>query len=130
MILEKIDYASMSNSVENRAPFLNKDLINFTINYDVKKNFNLFKEKKLMISIFNNRLKKKYSKIKKHGFSFQKDLILKNQKLIEKTLEMKFLTNKNYFINKYENYLKNNKFENYIWNELILNISRQNLEKK
>jgi hypothetical protein len=29
MILEKIDYASMSNSVENRAPFLNKDFINF-----------------------------------------------------------------------------------------------------
>ena len=130
MILEKIDYASMSNGVENRAPFLNKDFINFAINYDVKKNFNLFTEKKLMISIFNNRLKKRYSKIKKHGFSFQKDLILKNQKLMKKTLDMKLLTNKNYFLNKYEKYLKNNKFENYIWNELILNISRQNLEKK
>lgn len=129
MILEKVDYASMSNGVENRAPFLNKDFINFAINYDVKKNFNLFTEKKLMKNIFGRRLKIKFSKIKKHGFSFQKDLILKNKKLMKKTLDIKFLTNKNYFINKYKNYLKNNKFENYIWNELILNISRQNLEK-
>lgn len=129
MILEKIDYASMINSVENRAPFLNKDLINFSIDYDAKKNFNFFVEKKLMTNIFNNRLANVYKKIKKHGFSFQKDIILKNKEFITNTLDSTLLTNKDYFIEKYKNYLKTNKFENYIWNELILNISRQNLEK-
>lgn len=129
MILEKIDYASMINSVENRAPFLNKDLVNFSIDYDAKKNFNFFVEKKLMTNIFNDRLANVYKKIKKHGFSFQKDIILKNKKLITNTLDSTLLTNKDYFIEKYKNYLKTNKFENYIWNELILNISRQNLEK-
>ena len=31
MVLEKVDQASMLNSIENRAPILSKDLINFSL---------------------------------------------------------------------------------------------------
>ena len=130
MVLEKVDYASMLNGVENRSPFLNKDLINFTLNYSEKKNFSLITEKKLMKDIFKNQLSKKFMKIKKHGFSFKKSLILKNRNLIERIIKKNYLTNINIFYKKYENYLKYNTNENYIWNELVLNLSRQNLEKK
>ncbi len=130
MVLEKVDCASMLNSVESRAPLLTKDLINFTLSYSENKNFNLFEEKKLMKNIFNDRLNKKFKNIKKHGFSFQKSLVLKNKKFIEKLINPIFLTNKNFFKKKYKEYLKYSLYENYIWNEVILNISRQNLEKK
>lgn len=129
MILEKIDYASMSNSVENRAPYLNKDLLNFTLSYDVKKNFSLINEKKLMKDIFRNSLQKRFRNIKKHGFAFPKSLILKDNKLVKKIIKDKFLTKKDFFYKRYNEYLKNNLNENFLWNELILNISRQNLEK-
>ncbi len=130
MVLEKVDCASMLNSVESRAPLLTKDLINFSLCYDENKNFNLFEEKKLMKNIFNDRLNKKFKNIKKHGFSFPKSLVLKNEKFIKKLINPIFLTNKNFFKKKYKEYLKYSLYENYIWNEVILNISRQNLEKK
>ena len=129
MILEKVDHASMLNNVENRSPFLNKDLLNFTLNYDPKKNFNLFEEKKLMKNIFKNSLDAKFKKIKKHGFSFPKNLILKNKKYIFEIIDNNLLLNKDIFYNKYEKYLESNMHESFIWNELMLNISRQNLEK-
>ena len=129
MILEKVDHASMLNSVENRSPFLNKDLLNFTLNYDPKKNFNIFEEKKLMKNIFKDSLDAKFKKIKKHGFSFPKNLILRNQKFVHKIIDNNLLLNKSVFYEKYDKYLKSNMHENFIWNELILNISRQNLEK-
>ena len=130
MVLEKVDCASMLNSVESRAPLLTKDLINFSLSYDENKNFNLFNQKKLMKDIFNDRLKKKFKNIKKHGFSFPKSLVLKNEKFIKKLINPIFLTNKTFFQDKYVKYLKYDLYENYIWNELILNISRQNLELK
>lgn len=129
MVLEKVDHASMLNSVENRSPFLNKDLINFTLDYNENKNFSLMNEKKLMKSIFYNNLEKKFRNVKKHGFSFPKNLILKENKLIKKIINDNFLTNKKFFYQKYDEYLKHNSNENFLWNELMLNISRQNLEK-
>jgi asparagine synthase (glutamine-hydrolysing) len=129
MVLEKIDHASMLNSVENRSPYLNKDLLNFTLSYDVKKNFSIINEKKLMKDIFRNSLQKKFRNIKKHGFAFPKSLILKDNKLVKKIIKDKFLTKKIFFYKKYNEYLMYNLNEIYLWNELILNISRQNLEK-
>ena len=129
MILEKVDHASMLNSVENRSPFLNKDLLNFTLNYDPKKNFDFFEEKKLMKNIFKDSLETKFKNIKKHGFSFPKNLILKNQKFVYRVIDNDLLLNKRIFYKKYDKYLKSNMHESFIWNELMLNISRQNLEK-
>jgi len=130
MVLEKVDTASMQNSVENRSPFLNKDLLNFTLSYNVNKNFNFIKSKKTMFRIFKNRIDKKFLNLKKHGFSFQKSIILKNEKLVHSTIKNELLINKEFFYEKYKIYLKNRKYENYLWSEFMLNISLQNLDNK
>ena len=38
-LLSKIDKASMYNSIESRSPFLGKNIINFSLDIDVNKNF-------------------------------------------------------------------------------------------
>ena len=119
----------MYNSVESRSPFLNKELINLSLDTPINQNFSLFKNKKLLIELYGNDISKKIKKIKKHGFSFPKHVILKNKNFIIKNINVNLLTNKKFFKKKYFEYLKNNENENYIWNELILNITRQNLEK-
>ncbi len=128
-VLDKVDNASMYNSVESRSPFLNKELINLSLDTPVNKNFSLFKNKKLLIELYGNNIPKKIKKIKKHGFSFPKNIILKNKDLVMNNINESLLTNKIFFKQKYNEYLRNNNNENYIWNELILNITRQNLEK-
>ena len=50
--------------------------------------------------------------------------------MIYHIINEKFLTNKNFFNDRYEEYLKFNTNEQYIWNEMILNIYRQNIELK
>ena len=130
MVLEKVDQSSMLNSIENRSPILNKDTINFSLNLAPHKNFNFFKNKILLKNIFKEVVPGKFFKIKKHGFSFPKSIILKDKNLIYKTIDEKFLVNKNFFKERYEEYLKFNTNEQYLWNEMILNIYRQNIEVK
>ena len=128
MILMKVDYSSMLNSVESRSPYLTKDLLNFSLNISTKKNFSLFKDRKLMNDIFSDYIKN-YKKIKKHGFAFNKNIILKNEMLIKRKIDDNYLLNPIFFYNKYQNYLDGNyDYEQYLWNEIILNFSRQNLE--
>ena len=68
--------------------------------------------------------------LKKHGFAINKREILKNKKYIYSIIEKKFIINFDYFEEKYNSYLSGNfNYEQYLWNELILNFSRQNLEK-
>jgi asparagine synthase (glutamine-hydrolysing) len=128
LILTKVDYSSMLNSVESRSPFLSKDLVNFSIDLPSNKNFSLFKNRKLMKNIFFYHLSN-YNDIKKHGFAFNKYSILKNEKLIKKMINKDLILNLNFFNKKYDDYLSGNyDYEQYLWNEIILNFSRQNLE--
>ena len=128
MILMKVDYSSMLNSVESRSPYLAKDLLNFSLNISTKKNFSLFKDRKLMNDIFSDYIKN-YKKIRKHGFAFNKNIILKNEILIKRKIDDNYLLNPFFFYDKYQNYLDGNyDYEQYLWNEIILNFSRQNLE--
>ena len=46
MVLNKIDQASMYNSVENRSPFLSKNIINFSLNLEVNKLYSIFNKKR------------------------------------------------------------------------------------
>ena len=64
LILNKVDMASMLNSVESRAPLLSKDVINFSLNTPVNKNFKFFKNKYLMNQLFKHDLSKKQKKEK------------------------------------------------------------------
>ena len=56
-------------------------------------------------------------------------MILKNKKIIQKNLDMNLILNKDFFTEKYDEYLLGkNENEKYLWNEIMLNFSRQNLE--
>ena len=128
-ILIKSDFSSMLNSIESRAPYLSKDLVNFSLDLPASKNFKLFTQRPLMKRIFKKDFEEIIEK-KKHGFAFNKREILKNKKYIYKIIEKKFIINFDYFEEKYNSYLNGNfDYEQYLWNEIILNFSRQNLEK-
>ncbi len=128
MIMTKVDFASMFNSVESRSPYLSKNLLNFSLDFKTKKNFSLFGDRLLMKEIFSEYFDSK-NKLNKHGFAFNKYLILKNKQFIMNNIEDKFLLNSDYFYNKLHEYIAGNyDNEQYLWNEIILNFSRQNLE--
>ncbi len=127
-ILLKVDFSSMLNSIECRSPYLSKDLLNYSIDLPSNKNFSFFKNRKLMKKIFYNLISSDFNQ-KKHGFAFNKNLILKDKRLIFKVINKKFIFNFDFFNKKYKEYLNGNyEHEQYLWNEIILNFSRQNLE--
>ena len=68
-ILMKADFSSMLNSVESRAPYLSKDLVNYSLDLPTKRNFSLFSQRSLMKKIFNNDFKEINEK-KKTWFCF------------------------------------------------------------
>ena len=129
VILLKADFSSMLNSVESRAPYLSKDLVNYSLDLPTKKNFSLFFQRSLMKKIFNSDFKEINEK-KKHGFAFNKREILKDRSFIYRNIKKKFMINNEYFNKNYNSYLNGNlNCEQYLWNEVILNLSRQNLEQ-
>ncbi len=126
-IMMKADFSSMLNSVESRAPYLSKDLMNYSLDLPAKRNFSLFKQRPLMKKIFKKEFKEINEK-KKHGFAFNKREILKNKNFIYKNIKKNLMINSEYFDEKYKFYLNGNmNYEQYLWNEIMLNISRQNL---
>lgn len=128
MILTKVDFSSMLNSVESRSPYLSKDLLNFSLDTNTKKNFSLFKNRKLMKDIFKEHFNDE-EKFIKHGFAFNKYIILNDKNLIRNNIDDTKILNPTYFHKKYQEYLGGNyDYEQYLWNEIILNFSRQNLE--
>ena len=128
MILNKIDQASMFNSVECRSPFLSKKIINFSLDHDLSKLYKIFQKKYFIRKTFKNDIPQKILNRKKHGFAFPKELLLNDKKFIDNLIDHNLLINKDFFIKKYDNFL--NKKEDsgqYVWNELILNLTLQNL---
>ena len=130
LILLKVDFSSMLNSVENRSPILSKSIINFSIDLRSGNNFRFFKNRYLMKKIFFRYLEDK-KEIKKHGFAFNLNEILENKKLILSNIDFDLIYNKKFFLKKYLGYLSGNfEYEKYLWNEIMINFCRQNLEKK
>ena len=130
LVLAKVDQASMFNSVESRSPFLSKKIINFSLDQDVNKLYKFFKRKYFLRKIFKDDIPKQILNRKKHGFAFPKEIILQDKNLIEKLLDYNLLTNKDFFKIKYSNFLnKTEDCSQYVWNELILNLTLQNLNK-
>ena len=127
-VLIKSDFSSMLNSVESRAPYLSKDIVNYSLDLPSKNNFSLITQRYLMKKIFKKDFKE-INEMKKHGFAFNKREILKNKGFIYRNVKKKFMINSKYFDEKYQTYLKGNlDYEQYLWNEIMLNISRQNLK--
>ena len=129
MVLSKVDQASMLNSVESRSPFISKKIINFTLDQDIKNLYSLFNKKKFLKKIYKSSISSKILKAPKHGFAFPTHVILKNKELINKLIKPELVNNYSFFQRKYESYLNDNKDNSqYLWNELILNLSIQNLK--
>ena len=128
MVLAKVDQASMLNSVESRSPFLSKKIINFSLDQDVQKLYKFLKKKYFIRKIFREDMPKEILNRKKHGFAFPKEILLQDKNLVENLLDDNLLTNRDFFKTKYSNFLnKTEDCSQYIWNELILNITLQNL---
>ena len=122
MVLNKVDQASMYNSVENRSPFLSKKIINFSLTLDSKNLYSLFNKKKFIKKNYTQIINKKVLNRPKHGFALDKDIILNNEELVAANIDEKFLINKNFFKTKYKQYLSGqNEYGAYIWNEIIFN---------
>ena len=129
MILNKIDQASMFNSVESRSPFLSKKIINFSLDSDITKLYKLFKKKNFIQKVFKHDIPDDILNRKKHGFALPKEILLNDKKFIDKLIDYDLLINKIFFKQKYDNFLnKKEDCAQYIWNELILNITLQNLK--
>ena len=126
MILTKVDQASMYNSVETRSPFLSKDIINFSLNADLKTLYKFLNKKYFVKNIFKDEIPPNILNRKKHGFAFPKEIILQDKKFVDKLLDFNLLTNEHFFNEKYKSFLeKKSDYSQYIWNELILNLSLQ-----
>ena len=130
MILIKIDQASMFNSVENRSPFLSKKIINFSLDQNLDNLYKIFNKKFFIKKTYSGIIPDNVLNRKKHGFAFPKELILKDKKYIDNLIDKNLLINSNFFEKKYNNFLHNKEdCSQYIWNELILNLSIQNLNR-
>jgi len=130
MVLSKIDKASMFNSVENRSPFLSKNIINFSLDTKVSENFNIFKTKHLIKKMFFEDIPKSLTKNKKHGFALPIADFFKVDQIIEKYINKNFLHNESFFFNKLSLAKAGNyDAQRYVWNELILNLSIQNINR-
>tara|TARA_Y100000590_G_scaffold88179_1_gene98992 strand:+ start:5504 stop:7351 length:1848 start_codon:yes stop_codon:yes gene_type:complete len=130
LILMKIDQASMLNSVESRSPFLSKKIINFSLAQSINHIYKFMNKKYYLTKQFKNVLPKDVLRRKKHGFAFPKENILKDQKLMNNLIDRNILINPDFFDGKYKKFLeKSEDCSQYIWNELILNITLQNLKK-
>ena len=122
VILNKIDQASMLNSVEARSPFLSKHIINFALSEKTGNIYSIFKKKKFILETFSRIIPKFIKNAKKHGFAFKKESILKDKKLVKSLIDEKNLNNKDFFYKKYDKFLNNSgNYSNYIWHEIILN---------
>ena len=127
MVLSKVDQASMFNSVENRSPFISKKVINFSLNENIENLYSFYNQKKFLKKKYSHSLDNEIFKRPKHGFAFQKNVILKNKDLISELMKSKYILNENFFKEKYSQFLNgNNYYANYVWNELIINIVQQN----
>ena len=117
----------MFNSIESRSPFLGKNIINFSLDTDLNKNFKFLKNKNLIKKVFSKEIPSIIKKKKKHGFALPLSEFLKSENNIEKYIEKKYLYNEPFFRNKLHLAKKGDlDSQKYVWNELILNLSIQN----
>ena len=83
-LLSKIDKASMYNSIESRSPFLGKNIINFSLDIDINKNFKFLRSKYLLKNIFSKEIPNILKKKKKHGFALPLSEFFQSEANIEK----------------------------------------------
>lgn len=99
-ILVKTDRASMANSLELRAPFLDNDIINFSLNLNNSFKVSRF-EKKIFLKRFSKGILPTELKLnRKQGFSIPINSWLRNDKYWKSFFEYVLLDTSYLFINK------------------------------
>ena len=128
MVLAKVDQASMFSSVESRAPFLSKKIVNFSLSQEESALYSMFNKKKFLKQKYKNIISKKIINSPKHGFAFPTNIILKNKNLINESLNTDLIDNHEFFKIKYDEHINNERDNSqYLWNEIVLNLSLKNL---
>tara|TARA_B110000196_G_C20862959_1_gene528241 strand:- start:375 stop:746 length:372 start_codon:yes stop_codon:yes gene_type:complete len=119
----------MYNSVECRSPYLSKKIINFSLDVDVNKNFKFLRSKYLLKKIFTESIPSILKNKKKHGFALPLSEFINLYDDLEKYIEKKYLFNESFFSKKLELAKKGDfNAQKYIWNEIVLNLSIQNIK--
>tara|TARA_B100001057_G_C22861639_1_gene954784 strand:+ start:2064 stop:3599 length:1536 start_codon:yes stop_codon:yes gene_type:complete len=70
-LLQMGDRMSAAFGVENRCPFLDRDIIEFGFNLDVEQKINFEQQKLILRNILKKRLNSKYSEIEKKGLTIK-----------------------------------------------------------
>ncbi|MBV6429341.1 MAG: Asparagine synthetase [glutamine-hydrolyzing] 1 [Haliscomenobacter sp.] len=96
--LKKSDMMSMINSIEFRVPMLDEDLVRYSLSIPFRQKSTLYSEKKILRAIHAKIFPRKYSKLKKRGFSIPLDTWLGHANLIQ---IRNILTAHNTFISKF-----------------------------
>ena len=135
-ILVKVDRASMANSLESRAPFLNKDIIEYAHTIDSSLKYNK-KNKVILRDILSKYLPKKLFDLPKSGFGIPIDLWLR-QDLKDwafSLIELNKVSNNNYFNNDYIDMIFNEhikgkrNWSNKLWSFLMFQLWVNKFEK-
>lgn len=127
-ILCKVDRATMHSGVESRAPFLEKDIIDFSIN--LKERSGLLSQKKIILKkILKNYLPEKLFLKPKQGFAFPIDNIFRGNL---KILTNDIINEKNHKFNEifeiktiksiFAEHQNKNHYSNSLWSILILKL--------
>ena len=70
-LLQMGDRMSSAFGIENRCPFLDKDIIEFGFNLDVNQKIDFNQQKLILRNILKNRLNSRYSEIEKKGLTIK-----------------------------------------------------------
>lgn len=75
-VLKKMDFACMHNSLENRAPFLNKEIFNFSNNISDCQFVRLHRNKIMLRKLHHKLFQGRFQSMRKKGFDFPKERLL------------------------------------------------------
>ena len=135
-ILVKVDRASMANSLESRAPFLNKNLVEYSQTIDSSFKFNK-KNKIILRDILSKYLPKELYDLPKSGFGIPLDVWLRedlkdwvNSLINKKELSSSVFLNQEYISKIFNEHISNTRnWSNKIWTVLMFQSWIKNFEK-
>lgn len=121
-ILTKVDRSSMMNSIESRAPFLDKELIEFSINLPISFKIRNNKTKFILRNALKKRIPENLFERPKMGFSIPVSNWLKRdlREWVFSVFEDPIHFEKNLLNRTYNQFLKGNFSHTLLWNIVVL----------
>ena len=128
-LLVKVDRASMNYGLETRAPFLDREVYEFSRSIDLKFKVNKGVSKIILKNLLSKLVPKNLTERPKQGFLLPINEILKNESFrnrVDKIFDKEKINNQGFFksefiIEKWNEFKKGNYFDQYlIWDLIIL----------